>query len=110
MFHFEIIGLFALVIIAWFWLDSLKAREIGIAAVKAACMDEGLQLLDETISFERLGMVRNGSGRWVWLRVYAFEYSNDGSDRRKGSVHLQGYLVVMINVGLRLASLDGRLL
>jgi len=36
-------------------------------------------------------------------RVYTFEYSDTGDNRRCGSVVLLGHNVSMINIGLRLA-------
>jgi len=110
MAHFEIISLFVLVLLVWLWLDSLKAREISIAAVRNACEEEGLQLLDETIAIARLRPTRNMQGRLVWHRVYVFEFSDDGNNRRKGSVHLLGHRVTLLNVGLRLVASDGKLL
>lgn len=100
----------SIALIAWFWFDSLKAREIGIQAVRDACEAEGLQLLDETISLVNVKPARNERGRWFWRRVYQFEYSDTGDNRRRGSVHLLGCRVVLLNVGLRLAASDGQLL
>ena len=107
--HFEIISLLALVMIGLLWLDSLKAREAGIEAVRKACKAEGLQLLDETISIMSLKPVRNERGRLAWQRIYAFEYTETGDNRRQGSVHLVGNKVSLLNVGLRLAASDGKL-
>ncbi len=102
--------LILLALIAWFWHDSLKAREAGIQAVRQACETDGLQLLDETIALASLKPARNGQGRLVLRRVYQFEFSDTGDNRRRGSVHLLGGKVVLLNVGLRLAASDGRLL
>ena len=102
--------LILIVLIGWLWFDSLKARETGIHAVRQACEAEGLQLLDETISLSSLRPARNDDGRLVLRRVYQFEYSDTGNNRRQGRVHLLGGRVVLLNVGLRLAALDGELL
>ena len=98
------------VLVAWFWFDGMKAREIGVHAVRQACDAEGLQLLDETISLSSLKPARNDDGRLTLRRVYQFEYSDTGNNRRQGRVHLLGGRVVLLNVGLRLAALDGELL
>lgn len=102
--------LILLALIAWFWFDSLKAREAGIRAVRLACEADGLQLLDETIALTSLKPARNEHGRLALRRVYQFEFSDTGDNRRRGSVHLLGARVVLLNVGLRLAASDGRLL
>jgi len=88
--------------VVWFWFDSLKSREAGIRAVRQACEEEGLQLLDETISVIHMKPARNEYGRLVLLRVYQFEFSDTGENRRRGSLHLMGQQVVMLNLGLRL--------
>ena len=44
----EIFVLLSIALAVWFWVDTLKARETGIAAVRAACNNAGLQLLDDT--------------------------------------------------------------
>ena len=40
-------------------------------------------------------------GRLLLRRVYNFEYSDTGDNRRNGSVVLLGHRVVLLNVGLR---------
>lgn len=89
---------------AWLWFDNARAREVGIGAVRKACREEGLQLLDETIVFASLRPARTGDGWIAWRRAYEFEYSDTGDNRRRGSVHLLGSRVTMLNVGLRLVS------
>lgn len=101
---FEIVGLIGLACIAWLWLDSIKVRELGIRAVESACSAEGLQLLDGTVSIASLRPVRDGDGRVQLRRVYSFEYSDTGDNRRNGSVVMLGREVLIINIGLRLAS------
>lgn len=97
----ELLGLIVLAGGAWLWLDSLKARDGGIAAARAACNAEGLQLLDDTVSLASLRPARNDDGRLLLRRVYNFEYSDTGDNRRNGSVVLLGHRVVLLNVGLR---------
>ncbi len=102
----ELFGLIVLVGGIWLWLDSLKARDIGIAAARTTCQSEGLQLLDDTVAIAGLGPARNEDGRLLLRRVYAFEYSDTGDNRRRGSVVLLGHRVVVLNVGE--AGLQGR--
>ena len=102
----EIASLIIIALVAWFWSDSLRAREAGVKAVRRACEEEGLQLLDETISLFSMKPGRNDYGRRVLRRVYQFEFSDTGENRRRGSVHLLGQQVVLLNVGLRLVSDD----
>jgi Protein of unknown function (DUF3301) len=85
--------LFVLLLIAmltWFWYDTMRARERAVRAGKQRCEQEGLQLLDETVALCALRLRRNGSGRLALRRVYAFEFSDNGNNRRAGSVTLLG--------------------
>ena len=98
----EIASLILMGLIALIWQDSLRAKEIGIKAVRQVCAEEGLQLLDETISLFSLKPARDDYGRLVLRRVYQFEFSENGENRRRGSVQVLGRQVVLINTGLRL--------
>lgn len=101
---FEIISLAVLGAVMWLWYDSIHVREVGILAAKAACAAEGLQLLDDTVSISSLRLARDEDGRLLLRRAYAFDYSDTGDNRRNGSVVLLGSQVIVINVGLRLAT------
>jgi len=83
---------------AWLWLDSLKAREIGIRAARQACGGEGLQFLDETVAGQLLGLARDDDGQLRLRRIYRFEYSDTGDNRRSGSVTLLGHDVELLHV------------
>ncbi|THF63445.1 DUF3301 domain-containing protein [Pseudothauera rhizosphaerae] len=96
---FELSALVLLAALAWFWLDSLKAREAGMAEARAACRREGVQLLDETVACRSLRLARDDDGHAALRRVYEFEYSGSGDDRYHGAVVLLGREVVMLDVG-----------
>ena len=81
----------------WFVWDSLKAREVANAAMRAACRAQGLLFLDDTVALRSIRPVRSDAGHLALCREYRFEYSDDGLDRRRGSVTL---------VGARLTALD----
>ena len=99
----DIAAILALAALAWLWFDSLKAREIAIDAARAACASEGLLLLDATVAIASVTLTRGEDGRPRLRRVYAFEYSDTGDNRLRGSVVVVGHRVVVLNVGLRVA-------
>lgn len=82
----------------WLWLDSLKAREIGIKAAKSVCAEENLQFLDDTVLIRSLRLARDDDGQLKLRRIYAFEYSDTGDNRRAGSVTLLGEQVELLHV------------
>jgi hypothetical protein len=91
-----VLGLMAAAI--WLWLDSLKTREIGVQVAQKACAEEGLQFLDDTVVIRSLRPVRDDDGQLRLRRVYAFEYSDTGDNRRPGSVTLLGHRVELLHV------------
>jgi hypothetical protein len=97
----DLLGLLLLAATAWLWLDSLKARDAAVAAVRAACRAEDLLLLDDTVAISRLRFARDGEGVLRIQRVYGFEYSDTGNDRHSGSIVMLGSRIVVINIRLR---------
>ena len=94
----EILFLFLIAFAVWFWLDSLKAREIGLLAARNACRAENLQFLDETVAGNSLRPARDEAGRLKLRRVYTFEYSDTGNDRRTGTVTMLGHDVEYLHL------------
>jgi hypothetical protein len=74
----------------WFWHDSMKAREAALEVSRAACLRDGLQLLDDTVALAKLRPARTAAGRMILRRVYVFEFTDTGDNRRQGSVVLTG--------------------
>ena len=94
----ELLALFTAIAIGWFWIDTLGAREVALAAGQRACEAEGLQFLDWTVAQSRLRLGRDDDGHLRVHRVYDFEYSETGSDRYKGSVTLLGRQILAVHI------------
>lgn len=99
---FEIFSIVILSLGAWLWYDSIRARDICIAAAKVACQADGYQLLDDTVAIAGLKAIRDADGRLSLQRRYSFEYSITGLERRTGGITLLGHTVKSIDIGLRL--------
>lgn len=95
----ELLASLLLAAVAWLVWDGLKAREAANAAMRAACKAEALLFLDDTVALESMWPVGNDAGRLTLRRVYGFEYSDTGDNRRKGSVTLIGDRVWSIDIG-----------
>ena len=96
-----LLGLLALILIAaiaWFWSDSLRARESMTATCTRICQDMHLQFLDETVALTRLRVTRAPSGNLAWRRWYVFEFSESGADRWKGRALLIGRRVESVQL------------
>jgi hypothetical protein len=86
----EAIALLVLAAATAFWVDSLRAREAALVAGRAACQRYDLLLLDDTVAMTRLRLARDEEGRLRVARVYGFEFSDTGNNRRRGSISLLG--------------------
>ena len=84
---------------AWFWLDSMRAREIACGISRETCDRLGVQFLDDTVALQRLRAARNGAGHLRLLRTYQFDYSDTGEQRNKGSISLLGIELVRLVIG-----------
>lgn len=71
------------------WFDAQAAREHATAHCRRICQETGLQLLDHTVSLQRLTLKRS-QGRLGLSRRYGFEVSLDGTDRHPGTISFTG--------------------
>ncbi|MBI4290702.1 MAG: DUF3301 domain-containing protein [Betaproteobacteria bacterium] len=83
-------ALLALGAFAWFWYDSLRARERAVALGRTACERDRLQFLDDTVECVRTRPARDDQGRMVLRRIYRFEFSDNGNNRRQGEIVMLG--------------------
>jgi hypothetical protein len=88
----------ALIAVAWYWHDSLGARELANEAAFDTCRGTGASLLDGTVAFRRLRAVRVGGGMLQLRRTYVFDYTRDGHTRQQGFVVLTGHVVDSIGL------------
>ena len=84
----------------WFLWSSLRAREAGNAAIRPACRAQGYFFLDDTVALDRIRLRRDDEGRARIERVYRFDYSDTGDNRRRGYVTLLGARVVDVSLGV----------
>ena len=76
-----------LVLALWHW--SVQGRERVLAITREICRDLEMQRLDDSVALHSLRLVR--TPRFALERRYAFEFSTDGVDRRRGEVVLVGF-------------------
>jgi hypothetical protein len=91
--------LLLLALLAWFWLDSMRSREIATHTCKAVCRRDQYQFLDDTVSLQHLGIARDAGGTLRIRRAYRFEYSTSGERRYQG-------LVVMLGANLQVMNME----
>ena len=94
-----LLAITALLAAIWFWLDSLRTREIATGIGRAACERRGVQFLDYTVALQNLGL------RWLaegvrLRRVYRFDYSEEGAGRHTGHITMLGIQLQDLSMGL----------
>jgi hypothetical protein len=95
----NLVAILLLLFLGWFWLDSLRARELALGICKAACEARGLQLLDQAVVLRRLGLSWRGDGIRL-RRVYRFDFSEEGVGRHTGYLVLRGIDLDDLSFGL----------
>lgn len=83
---------------AWFWNDSLRARDRVIATCTRLCNEVSVQFLDQTVALSGLRLQRGDSGSLEFARRYAFEFSGTGTDRWKGVALVSGSRVESVQL------------
>jgi hypothetical protein len=104
----NLLAIFALLLIGWFWLDSLRAREIATEICRMTCRQRDLQFLDQTVALSQLQLRRTYAGL-RWRRSYRFEFSEEGIGRRNGYLVLVGLDLEAIHMGSHEQPADSRL-
>jgi hypothetical protein len=92
-----LIGLL-LAIIAYWW-DTTRTNEIAMRSCRRICQSTGVQLLDATVSRQRVWLRRHPHGGVQICRLYSFEYSRDSENRQFGYIVLLGHQVVESRIG-----------
>ncbi len=86
----EVALLLVLAFVGWLAFDALRARETAIGFARAACDRQGLQFLDFTVQGSGVRIVRDAQGHAALRRTYRFEFSEDGANRRAGTIVVLG--------------------
>jgi hypothetical protein len=82
------------------WAGSMRAREAAHSAARAACNRNDLQFLDETVALADWGLQRDSRGQMRIRRIYSFEFSIGGTERRGGAVRMLGLRVLGVSLDL----------
>ena len=95
----EILLISLLLVIIAYWWDTTRTNEIAIQSCQRICRSAGVQLLDATVSRQRVWLRRHPQGGIQICRLYSFEYSRDSENRQFGYIVLLGHQVVESKIG-----------
>lgn len=74
--------------VIYYWLDSIRSKEIATMHAKVSCKNVLLEFLDDTVLIKKVRLRRNTKGHLSLYREYEFEFSSTGDYRYKGQVRL----------------------
>ncbi|HTQ98413.1 MAG TPA: DUF3301 domain-containing protein [Candidatus Acidoferrum sp.] len=80
---------------AWWWRAS-QQKTVAVTTARDYCRQRGLQFLDDSLVFKKFRLERNLHQQRFLCRVYEFDYSPDGNDRKSGEIVLSGYRVLRV--------------
>ena len=95
----EILLISLLLAIIAYWWDTTRTNEIAMRNCQRICQTAGVQLLDATVSRQRVWLRRHPQGGIQICRLYSFEYSRDSENRQFGYIVLLGHQVVESRIG-----------
>jgi len=95
----EILLISLLLAIIAYWWDTTRTNEIAMRSCRRICQSASVQLLDATVSRQRLWLRRHPQGGIQICRLYSFEYSQDSENRQFGYIVLLGHQVIESKIG-----------
>jgi len=81
-------------LVAW-WSSATRAREFAREYARRFCQRQQWQLLDQTVTLGFMRPSREGNN-WQLRRLYRFEFSASGGDRRAGELVMYGHRLVSL--------------
>lgn len=93
----QLVALLVLAAVGWWWWDSMQSREAAVAAARRACRTFSTQLLDDSVVLRRIRLRRHRGGLGL-LRMYTFEFTREGDERRNGYASVLGRRVLDVHL------------
>ena len=88
---------FIAILLLGHWWRTSEQKIQALAKAKKHCKHSDLQLLDQTLVFQKYKFEKDSRGRIRLCRVYEFDFSKDGGEERHhGEIMLAGFFVVRI--------------
>jgi len=87
----ELLIIFSLPLVAWFWIDSTKVIESARIVAAKMCKNNNVQFLDDSVHQIKFSLGKNSYGQLKILRKYEFEFTNNEHQRYKGQLVFVGY-------------------
>ncbi|ACX96752.1 conserved hypothetical protein [Halothiobacillus neapolitanus c2] len=97
----DLLILFIVVGIVFFWWQQDKLHRRALALAKTACDRADVQLLDDSVGLRRLRLrLRRLNGHFIIERHFGFEFSPSGAARYPGLIIFHGTAVHSVDLDL----------
>ena len=93
---FDLILIFLLMGVIYYWWRSSEQHAVALSSARKYCQERDIQLLDDTLAFNKYSFTRANNKRKYLARIYVFDFCQDGQDRHKGEIVLSGYSVIRV--------------
>jgi len=91
--------LIALLLSAYlYWFNGQRVKEVALKAVRANCLNLEVQMLDEYVALNSIGLKRDQAGKMQVRRIFSFEFSSTGNERYNGACIMLGRRVESIQM------------
>ena len=94
----ELIVLCLFLVVIWYWLNGIRAKEIAVARGKAKCQSLGVYFLDESVVLTKVRLRRTKQGHTSLYREFSFEFTSDSERRHYGCIKLLGRHVLELSM------------
>jgi hypothetical protein len=95
----ELVLILLMLAVGAYWWDATRSNEIALRYCQRLCERARVQLLDASVSSQRIWLRRSQAGGIQLCRLYSFEYSRDNITRRYGYIVMIGREVVETRPG-----------
>jgi len=87
-----------LLLVAYYWSSSMKAREIAFTATVNHCRKMNLLLLDDYVALNAQWLKKDEYGVTKVWRSFQFEFSSTGDERYQGKIIMLGEKILSIQL------------
>ena len=93
---FDLILIFLLMGVIYYWWRSGEQHAVALSSARKYCQQRDIQLLDDTLAFNKYTFTKAANKRKYLSRIYVFDFCQDGQDRHNGEIVLSGYSVIRV--------------
>jgi len=93
---FDLMLIFLLFGALYYWWRCSEQHAIALSSARKYCHERDIQLLDDTLAFNKYTLTRASNNRKYLARTYVFDFCQNGQDRHKGEIVLSGYSVIRV--------------